>query len=278
MKQKVSYGIALCRNNPLKNNRTEIVMIKKRYTYAFFNFVFGACGRMDKGLQKMFDNMTFAEKIDILSMDFEKLWYRLWLVSPKYLSPIQNLPKLVPTCYIKKQKKFDSLFSKRKRISFLIQNSKNASIPWEIPKGLKKNKEPHDICAMREFEEETSIPHDTYALCSTTPIYHSYVDDGIIYKYVYYVAYLKKKWNPKIDFQNSHQVFETSDIRWVANDEIEFLHLDLKKNCYLKTLFKSIIRVYKKSKKEIKNHTVLDSSNGGNISYLECVLSNIGFR
>ena len=68
-KCKTSYGIALCRFNRDKNLQSEILMIKKRYTYHYFSFVFGHYKKYNnKHLQYLFNNMTFGEKIDILSM------------------------------------------------------------------------------------------------------------------------------------------------------------------------------------------------------------------
>lgn len=79
---KKTYGIALCRFNEKKT--AEILMIKKRYTYAFFSFVFGYYKKYNtKQIKSLFNNMTLEEKIDILSMNFSILWYRIWLSNPE---------------------------------------------------------------------------------------------------------------------------------------------------------------------------------------------------
>jgi len=79
---KKTYGIALCRYNEKKT--AEILMIKKRYTYAFFSFVFGYYKKYNnKQIKHLFNNMTLEEKIDILSLNFSILWYRIWLSNPE---------------------------------------------------------------------------------------------------------------------------------------------------------------------------------------------------
>ena len=55
---KKSYGIACCRYN-LTTKLPEILMIKKRYTYAFFDFVFTKYKKNDDNrLCKLFDQMS----------------------------------------------------------------------------------------------------------------------------------------------------------------------------------------------------------------------------
>ena len=79
---KKSYGIACCRYN-LKTNLPEILMIKKRYTYAFFDFVFAKYKKKDDNrLRKLFNQMSIQEKAEILRLDFDKLWARIRIKIP----------------------------------------------------------------------------------------------------------------------------------------------------------------------------------------------------
>jgi len=79
---KKSYGIACCRYN-LVTKEPEVLMIKKRYTYAFFNFVFTKYKKNDDiRLRKLFDQMSIQEKADILQLDFDKLWIRIRIKIP----------------------------------------------------------------------------------------------------------------------------------------------------------------------------------------------------
>ena len=119
-KYSKSYGIALCRFN--SNKEPEIILIKKRYTYYFFEFVLGKYQRNDnKYLFKLFNNMTYQEKMDILSLKFDTLWYKIWLEIPSHaLNRDSSYPsrqketgfneKIYTYIYIKIKSKFETNF------------------------------------------------------------------------------------------------------------------------------------------------------------------------
>lgn len=259
---KLSHGVAMCKYNKNTNGVPEvkILMVKRRYTYAYFSFVFGYYKKHNKKrIQHLFNNMTFGEKIDILSMNFSNMWYRLWLCEPeknydKYKQntatehQIKNLDY-----YFRKRKKFESIFLRDdgKLLRRLINNSKNASTPWEIPKGGANSNEQDLNCAVREFEEETGISPDKYTvLWNVNPIMSSHKDDNIIYKSNYYVAYLNNNnnnWSPKVNFNSAQQLAEVERVQWVSLAEINFLNLDDRCKKRLVTLYKNVIT-------EFKNH------------------------
>jgi 8-oxo-dGTP pyrophosphatase MutT (NUDIX family) len=274
LKYKTSYGIALCRFNKEKNYQSEILMIKKRYTYYYFNFVFGLYAIQNiKQLRILFDNMTFSEKVDILSMRFNIMWYRLWLCNPektfdadkliKNISKNTNQPQKNIKYYHKKKNKFESTFLKDggSQLRKLITNSSNSTTPWEIPKGGKNENELDLNCAVREFEEETGISFNNYTmLWSTPPIKVSHRVDNTVYISIYYVAYLNNdsKWSPKINFNLQNQLNEVEEVRWVSLDEIKFLNLNEIPKKRLINNYKKIIYKFKKTIKstyynEIKN-------------------------
>ena len=256
---RTSYGIALCRYNHAKNKQFEMLMIKKRYTYHYFSFVFGYYKKYNtKHLQYLFDNMTFGEKIDILSMDFSKMWYKLWMFDPekKYSSrtnygisrPYQNSRA---DCYFKKKAKFESIFLRDggNRLKRLINSSTNASTIWEIPKGARNADENDLSCAMREFNEESDIIPDNYnVLWNVKPLIFSHVDENITYRSIYYLAYLDKKssWQPKVNFDTSEQISEVEEIRWVSLQEIKFLNTNESTKTKLQTMYKKITHQFKK--------------------------------
>jgi 8-oxo-dGTP pyrophosphatase MutT (NUDIX family) len=263
-KYKTSYGIALCRYNASKNNQPEILLIKKRYTYCYFSFVFGHYKKYNnKHLQYLFNNMSFGEKVDVLSMKFSNMWYRLWLSDPEknhtvseYKAPndsdiqMRNLK-----CYFRKKNKFESIFLRDsgKRLRRLINNSSNSVTPWEIPKGGKNENETDIDCAKREFEEETSLTADKYTiLWNASPIISSHKDGDTIYRFVYYIATFNigVRWHPKVKFDTSQQLSELEQVQWVSQHELNFLNLNEKSKNQLLRLFHRIISTYKKS---IKN-------------------------
>jgi 8-oxo-dGTP pyrophosphatase MutT (NUDIX family) len=265
---KTSYGIALSRYNESKNNQPEILLIKKRYTYCYFSFVFGHYKKYNnKQLQYLFNNMSFGEKVDILSMKFSNIWYRLWLSDPEknhtigeYSTPNNNDTQMRNLkCYLRKKNKFDTIFLRDsgKRLRRLINNSSNSVTPWEIPKGGKnktENKNETDLdCAKREFEEETGLSADKYTiLWNIKPIISSHKDGDTIYRAVYYIATFNQgvKWYPKVKFDTSQQLSELEQVQWVSKPELKFLNLNEKSQKQLLRLFHRIISTYKKN---IKN-------------------------
>jgi hypothetical protein len=88
-KYKTSYGLALCRYNHKENNRIEILSIKKRFTYYYFIFVHGfyrsrSLKNCDIGyIRYLFDNMSFEEKLIILSKNYSSMWWYIWLNNPE---------------------------------------------------------------------------------------------------------------------------------------------------------------------------------------------------
>ena len=244
---KTSYGIALCRYNIYKNTQPEILMIKKRFTYSYFSFIFGYYKKNNtKYLQYLFNNMTYCEKIDILSMKFSNMWHRLWITYPD-TNNMKNIKR-----YFRKKDKFESIFMKDSgdRLRHLINNSTNISTHWEIPKGSPNVDELDMNCAVREFEEETGITSDKYSiLWGVDPIIVSHKDDNIIYRSVYYTAYMNKNtnWEPSVKFENANQLSEVDQIQWVSLDAIKFLSLPENIKKRLVDIYKKIICVFKKN-------------------------------
>lgn len=262
-KCKISYGIGLCRFNKDKNYRSEILMVKKRYTYHFFNFVFGYYKKYNnKQLQYLFNNMTFGEKIDILSMNFSNMWYRLWLCDPEKNYDISSLYSKTSDiqfqknmkCFLKKKLKFDNIFLRDggNRLRNLINNSSDAVTPWEVPKGGLNNNETEFECAKREFEEETGITASEYTiLWNDIKVVTSHKDDDIIYKSIYYIAYLNKDslWEPKIRFDIKSQLTEIEQVRWVSLDDINFLNMNEANKKRILNVYKKIIYKFKRNVK-----------------------------
>jgi hypothetical protein len=190
-KDRISLGIACCRFN---GNKPEILLVRKRYTYSFN--IFGH-GKYNSGsnaeLINLFNGMTVDEKLDILSLNFKQIWYRLWLHGG---STNAN--------YLVSRNKFESTFviDGGARLKKLISKSSNVISPvWEIPKGRKKNKQEPDIhCAIREFYEETGIPKKNYKIFPWATRTQSYVDSGVRYTSTYYLAYTKHNIEPRVDF------------------------------------------------------------------------------
>ena len=276
---KKTYGVSICRYN---KNQVEILMIKKRYTYSFFSFVFGYYKKYNKKqIKSMFNTMTIEEKIDIMSLNFSILWYRIWLTNPdqnynfynnykntdnnnngiKNIEINKNTEIFIDNnlYYYKKKHIFERTFLKDggKKIKKLIQLSMNYELEWEIPKGGSSENETDVLCACRELEEETNITVGDYILLhDIEPVTITNIDFKVTYMTRYYIGYMKNnsKYKPLINFNNKNQVSEISDIKWFnVNDIVRKTNSN---NIYIKKKYNELENIFRiiseKFKKKIK--------------------------
>jgi len=225
MKNIKSYGI-------IAYNNDSILLIRKRITYAFIEFV---NGRYEyHNLIDLFNNMTSQEKLLILTFNFRFIWYHCNLT-------IQD------NKYYKKAKiKFDLLQRSpiANKLKSMICRSNNVELLWEIPKGRQRKCENVLNTAIREFYEETSIKNDHYQiLFDKNPIVHSFIDDNVNYIYYYYPALItNNNYIPMLNYSSNNMVFEISAIKFVPIKDLHFyLHSD--------SFVNDIKKVYKNIKK-----------------------------
>lgn len=212
-----SYGVACVRKNP-DTRCYEILMIKKRNTYSFIEFVRGVYDPYkDHDLHYMFDSMTITEKSMIQTRNFNTLW--------NYCNgePTKSSERSV---YARSQKKYTTLIEREGDVlASLLSNTKNATLLWEIPKGRPNKKETPLISAIREFEEETGLDKNNYRiLFDEGTIEYSFVDGGVKYKYVYYLAVLSGSITPKYDYNNKHMLWELSELSFMTSAGIQELN------------------------------------------------------
>lgn len=268
---RTSYGIACCRFN--KKNKLEILLVKKRYTYCFASFVLGKYNKNEKYLRLLFNGMTVQEKLDVLSLNFDMLWYKIWMEIPtnKLLEKPSEIDCIYNTklykdyvrgntldrykFYKKMKAKFENSFVYNEENSLLdlIRESSNGTFLWEIPKGRKnKNETPMD-CAIREFKEETGVNYDNYTIMfDLKPVVSSYTNFSSTYINNYYIAYETKYTKPKIYLNNNTQVSEIQDVKWVQLDEIKFID----SQGHLFNLVKKIFIVFNNKYKRLSNYDI----------------------
>lgn len=212
---KISLGIACCRINTYKklHRVPEILLIKKRYTYAFSDFVHGKYESSEnrKQLADLFNKMTIDEKLLILGMDFEQMWFRIWLKSEQDIT------------FIRSKHKFESIFAvdKGEKLKKIISKSKNIIISWEIPKGRKKSKNESEInCAIREFSEETKIAKRLYNIFPNAKKDISYIDNRVCYYQKYFIAGTIYNFEPTININDKGQISEVNEVQWMNIDQI----------------------------------------------------------
>jgi hypothetical protein len=193
------------------------MLVKKRITYAFSLFVHGHYNsRNNAEIMRLFDNMKVEEKLDILSMNFNQMWYRIWGHAT------------ISSAYLSSKTKFESLFlcdGVTDKLQNMISRSTCRVVDvWEIPKGRKKSRAEYDMnCAVREFFEETGISHNQYRILPNATRQHEFVDREIRYKNKYFIAVARENISPKINMRCRDQIGEVCDIRWVDIEDMRVL-------------------------------------------------------
>jgi 8-oxo-dGTP pyrophosphatase MutT (NUDIX family) len=260
MKTKKSIGLALCQVN---NGDFEILMIKKRVSYSFVDFINGKY-RTDENLRYLFNTMTIHEKSLILSHNYENLWTHYYGLFSQQTSYNNDLCIIISKInknnvdYIKKKSIFEDLISKDngKHLNKLITSSENIEGVWEIPKGRRNANEKSIDTAIREFKEETNIGMSDYNIFfNEKPIYDVHNDCGTTYINEYYIATPINGFSKKIkvSFNNKDQILEVEQIRWVKLRELEFLPMDKKIINRMMMLFRKIRNIYRRSNKHLSN-------------------------
>lgn len=256
---RLSYGISCCFYDN-KTHKWKVLLAKKRYSHCFVAFVFGQYTKKDdRRLQHLFNNMTKQEKIEILSMRFDILWYKIWLELPDVsnkqkkdfdLSSAESVIDMwnsmykqktsntfIPydvnasklDFYIKRKTKFESTFvcDNGQRLRELIKGTRNIELFWEIPKGRRQKKETMIDCAIREFAEETGFGVSKYTLMfDSDPIRETFTSMGIQYIHTYYLAFAHGDIKPDNIFRNVPNMSEIDRVKWVDLDELKYLNHD----------------------------------------------------
>lgn len=242
-----SYGIACFQRN--KQGKLQVLMIRRRNSYEFAEFVL--CKYTNKNLPVgLFDKMLPEEKIDLLTLDFSRVWYRLFLDKDGQ-----------DPSYIRKKIKFDRnfLYDNGSKLISLIQNSKNKTPTelWELPKGRRckdHHRRTYDEteleCALREFEEETGLTKSMYRVYPDIHNTYTFTDYGITYVCKYFMAVVNTHFIPEdISFTNRMQIKEISCIRWLS---IEYIRLLSRKKSNTESNLEIFIHpMFKRAKKLI---------------------------
>lgn len=229
---KISYGLICCRKRP--DAEVEFLMIEKRYTHAFFNFVFGRYHKNDKQqLRTLFNNMTIAEKLSIQTLQFESIWKQL-LVNLPHFTQFYKLKKIRENNnyddaknFELKQAKFYTTFSydKYRYLKSLLNNTTNAEPLWEPPKGRSIESESGVQTAIREFKEETNINHTQYTIHDVKPIRQVFYTGKIRHEHHYFIATINDyNFEPKMLFSNFEQSIEVGNIRWISLSKMRLLN------------------------------------------------------
>jgi 8-oxo-dGTP pyrophosphatase MutT (NUDIX family) len=211
-----SYGMIVCRKNA-QSGCIEAALIQRRYTYAFADFIHGKYKPHSRVVLSMLNAMTNQEILDILSLNFEMMWFRIWLKSER------------GEFFIRKQAVFNRNFLRDGGVMLkrlIAQTRAEGFLRWEAPKGKKRSPAESDLdCAIRECQEETRIRRNEYVLIPDFRRLASIDVGNYQYRQVYYVALARPHLANSPDHGrnrrlavgfNDHQSDEVADVRWIG--------------------------------------------------------------
>ena len=177
--------------NNSKMNTTEInydikfLMVQRKNSLGYLEFIRGRYNLDDiNSISYLLEQMTPEEIELIINFDFDNLWNNLWDINN---IKIKNHHKV----YILSKQKFYQLKTnnlellKNIKVSFKFNE-------WGFPKGRRELYESDFVCAIREFEEETSFNEERYSLLENCKYIRENLigTNGINYAHNYFLAIL----------------------------------------------------------------------------------------
>jgi 8-oxo-dGTP pyrophosphatase MutT (NUDIX family) len=250
IRTKKSYGVAICRFN-LDANQYEMLLVKKRCTYNFVEFVLGHYAKTNESrLIYLFNGMTNAEKLSILSLDYGNIYYNVFLTNPDslYFDDSTTIPDNLVKFKLYKRKFIDTFVrDDGVRLRLLIAKSKNIETIWEVPKGRKSNPQEKELsCAVRETVEETGVSLAKYKLLlDISPRRMTHTDMNTKYiNYLYIGLIGNPKFIPRVSFGDKQQLSEVVNVAWMNLEQIK--NID---NNNLHNFAKIVFKLLKKKEK-----------------------------
>lgn len=216
LKPLTSYGLLCFKKNKYKNNY-ELVMVRRKYTIGYIEFLRGKYDVNNyKYIKKLFNLMTIDEKLIIKNhLNFDKLRN---LIDMTY-----DIAHKIE--YDRAKRKFNYLNENNMILNLINISYNNWENPeWGLPKGRRNDNNENDIdCAIREFSEETNIDlNDICIYKNIKPLEEIYTGiNNIKYKHVYYISFLKEQYyekykNLEVNIYNYNQFTEIGEINWFS--------------------------------------------------------------
>jgi len=200
----------------------EFLLIRRKDSLGYVEFLRGRYSLSDLDfIYSIFEEMTDDERHRILTLEFDELWCKLWMLRGTEIKRKESFRKE----YINSSKKFDKLKSgynfKGKTVNLvkIINNLKNSwsESEWGFPKGRRNVRESDIDCANRELIEETGISKDDYFIYRNIKPYEEIFlgSNNVIYKHLYYLGKYTSDKEIVLDESNRQQVSEIGAIEWM---------------------------------------------------------------
>lgn len=210
-----SYGIILVHYDT-DTNSYKTLLYRRRDSFEYIDFIRGMWSTEDHAIH-LLTSMNREERTRILKHTFDELWNDLW---------VDHRCRLFTEGYHRAKKRFESIANVFPTIS--LDSVGNKRPLWGFPKGKKNYSFENSItCALREFEEETTISRDKLVIQSDKPFVEIFTGtNGRRYMTQYFLATIDQMVQPAFrELPDRLRVFtiseEASDVKWCTQEEAE---------------------------------------------------------
>ena len=219
----------------LKKN-IKFLMIQRKHSLAYIEFIRGKYDINEttnikqndmkikniistkNDLIRLFRNMSPDEIKEISKLNFDNLWNNLWKKTSKN--------KIFQKEYENSKTNFNKLIELGIIIELIDVKPTYDTPEWGFPKGRRNLFEKNLECALREFNEETSIENDDiYLINKINCIKEEYVGSNLVnYRHIYYLALSNNENIEYSKIENSENNYEVGDIGWYCwEDAVEMI-------------------------------------------------------
>lgn len=223
----IGIGIIAFRKNPVANHQIEYLMICRKHTLGFMDFIRGKYSVYNRDyILNLFFEMTESELQLIREKDFDKIWKTIWNGSKPAIAQYWTEEAV-------SLEKFRTLMegiishSEYYSLDTLLQDRdrqpKWSEPEWGFPKGRRNQGEKDYDCATREFSEETGYSKFCLTnLDNLLPYEEIFIGSNYkSYKHKYFVMYMNYADSLKTNFQENDEV---SKAEWKSfGDALEII-------------------------------------------------------
>jgi len=221
----ISIGGIAFRKNIEKNNQIEYLMICRKHTLGYMDFMRGKYSLFNKEhILNLLKEMSTEEKDNIVSKDFSLLWNQLWNKSENEKNDnIQyNTEEFLSFDKITSLKHGIHNNNDYYTLKSLLEESNKEAIwqepEWGFPKGRRNPNENDMDCGLREFLEETGYSiNDINIIENIVPFEEIFMGSNYkSYKHKYYLYYMDYENTMKnTEYDNT----EVSKVEWKTFEE-----------------------------------------------------------
>jgi len=174
-----------------------IIMVRRKFTFNYIYLVKGLYTLELENIIKSINLITHNEYNNLLNKDFKDMYLEIYINIDNQIEYNKSLKQF----YILREYILPQI---KHKINIMYDEPE-----WGFPKGKRINNESNLECAIREFEEETSLTKDDYTLLDRLfPLVEVIKGtDGLDYKHIYYIAILNNSaHNKNLTIEQNYEI------------------------------------------------------------------------